>query len=56
MATLTHDITTEYFKDYTLKLKDADRIRIEVNGEYITYLRVIDGVVSHLATDQVIVI
>ena len=56
MATLTYNTTTEHSTDYTLKLVDGDRIRIEVNGEYITYLRLANGALSYLGTEQIRVI
>ena len=56
MATLTHDTTGESFRDYTLKLQDADRIRIEANGEYVTYMRLLNGELSYVGTEKVVVI
>ena len=57
MATLTEEKpTNEYLRDYTLKLTDGDRIRIEANGEYITYLRLADGELSYLGAEKIKVI
>ena len=57
MATLTEDIpSSRNFKDYTLKLSEGDRVRIEANGEYITYLRLADGELSYLGTEEIRVI
>ena len=54
MATLTEEKpTSEYIKDYTLKLSEGDRVRIEANGEYITYLRLADGELSYLGTEKI---
>ena len=57
MATPTQEKpTNEYIRDYTLKLSEGDRVRIEANGEYITYLRLADGELSYLGTEQIRVI
>ena len=57
MATLTEEqSTSEHIKDYTLKLSEGDRVRIEANGEYITYLRLADGELSYLGTEEIRVI
>ena len=39
--------TSEHLRDYALKLTDGDRVRIEVNGETITYIRLADGDLFH---------
>ena len=52
MANLIYNKTTEYFTDYALEIEDGDRIRIEVNGVYITYARCIDGRLAYLPTED----
>ena len=42
--------------DYTLKLQDNDRVKVEINGEYITYMRVIDGKFSYLGHEGIEII
>ena len=53
MAKLTFDKTTEHHRDHTLEIKDGDRIKIAVNGEYVTFLQCIDGQLTYLKTDWI---
>ena len=41
------------FKEYTLKMSDGDRIKIELNGEYVTYMRGANGILTYLKSDLI---
>jgi hypothetical protein len=53
MAEIKLDSINSNFKEYTLKMSDGDRIKIELNGEYVTYMRGADGTLSYLKADNI---
>ena len=48
--------TSECFMDYAMKLKYGDRIRVEVNDEYIIYMVLEEGDLPYLSTEKIEVI
>lgn len=52
MARLTNGIKGEHFQDHTLNMKDGDRVRIELDGGYVTYMRYINNRLTMLDADE----
>lgn len=53
MAKLQLDGVNSDFREYTLNISDGDRIRIQINGEYVTYMRCVDGTLAYLESDKI---
>ena len=53
MAEIKLNSINSNFKEYTLKMSDGDRIKIELDGKYVTYMRGADGTLTYLKSDLI---